>query len=144
MSALRAAAGAVVGTLQLALFAALALAPLAAAFVVGVGPPTHSATVVDVVPGDAADAVDYDTLDAESRAVVDDLLASERDRVQRTTADPPAVLEPGERVVQREGYAVRIEVERSTPRRPPVLFAGLLGSTLTTLLGAAVVERDLV
>jgi|APHM01.1.fsa_nt_gi hypothetical protein len=145
MSTFRAVADAVVGTLQLAVFAALALAPLAAAFVAGVGPPTHTATVADIVPGNATgETVGYDTLDAESQAVVDDLLSSERDRVERTTGDPPPVLEPGERVVQREGYAVRVAVERSTPRRPPVLLAGLLGSTFTTLLGAVVVERDFV
>ncbi len=144
MSSFRTAADAVVGTLQLALFAALALAPLVGAFVVDVGPPTYTATVADVVPGDAADGVDNDALGTASRAVVDDLLASEGDRLRRTTADPPAVLDPGDRVVQRGGYAVRIEVERSTPRRTPVLLAGLLGSTLTTLLGAAVADRQFV
>jgi len=147
MSTFRAAADALAGTLQLAVFAALALAPLAAAVVVGVGPPTYTATVTDVTDGTAdadGDVVAYDALEADSRAVVDDLLAAEGDRLQRTTADPPAVLEPGERVVQREGYAVRVDVERSTPRRPPVLLLGLLGSTLTTLLGAAIAERTLV
>ncbi|PSQ38119.1 hypothetical protein BRD10_04370 [Halobacteriales archaeon SW_12_71_31] len=147
MSTGRAALDAVLGTLQLALFAVLVLGPLAAGFVVGVGPPTYTAEVVEVVPGEAettdVETLAYADLDADSRAAVDDLLGAGNDRLQRQTDAPPAVLDPGERVVQRDGYAVRVTVERSTPLRPPAVLAGLLGSSLTLLLGAAVVERDL-
>lgn len=142
-SAGRAALDALLGTLQLAIFAALALAPLVAGALVGVGPPVYTAEVVDVTTDPPADALVYADLSAESRAVVDDLLAADGDRVSRQTDDPPAVLDPGERVVRRDGFAVRIAVERSTPLRPVALFAGLLGSTLTLLVGAAVAERDL-
>ncbi|PSQ59303.1 hypothetical protein BRD18_03820 [Halobacteriales archaeon SW_7_71_33] len=149
MSTGRAAVDAVLGTLQTAAFAVLVLGPLAAGFVVGVGPPTYTAEVVEVVPGEVEvettdmEVVAYADLAAESRAAVDDLLGAEDDRLQRRTDAPPAVLDPGERVVQRDGYAVRIAVERSTPLRPPAVLAGLLGSSLTLLLGAAAVERDL-
>ena len=148
MSTARAAADAVLGTLQTAVFAVLVLGPLAAGFVVGLGPPTYTAEVVEVVPGEVeADATDvavvaYDALAADSQAAVDDLLGTEDDRLERQTGDPPAVLDSGERVVQRDGYAARIAVERSTPLRLPVVLAGLLGSSLTLVLGAAVVERD--
>ena len=147
MSTGRAALDAVLGTLQTAAFAVLVLGPLAAGFVVGVGPPTYTAEVVEVVPGEVeatdTEVVAYGSLAADSRAVVDDLLGAEDDRLQRRTDAPPAVLDPGERVVQRDGYAVRVAVERSTPLRPPAVLAGLLGSSLTLLLGAAAVERDL-
>lgn len=134
---------ALVGTLQLAVFAALALAPLVGGVVVGVGPPTYTATVVDVSADPGTGGLAYADLSAGSRAVVDDLLAAEGDRLQRQAADPPAVLEPGERTVAFEDYAVRIEVTRSEPLRPVALLLGLVGSTLTTLAGALVVERDL-
>ncbi len=148
-TATRSARDALLGTLQLAVFALLVLGPLAAGVAVGVGPPTYTAEVVDVADRDAADpspddTVAYASLDPASRAVVDDLLATEGDRLSRQTADPPAVLDPGERTVTLGTYAVRVAVTRSTPLRPVALAAGLLGSTLTTLAGAIVVERDLV
>ena len=149
MSTGRAALDAVLGTLQTAAFAVLVLGPLAAGFVVDVGPPTYTAEVVEVVPGEVeAETTDvevfvYEDLAAGSQAAIDDLLGAEDDRLQRRTDAPPAVLDPGERVVQRDGYAVRVAVERSTPLRPPAVLAGLLGSSLTLLLGAAAVERDL-
>lgn len=141
-SAGRSALEAIVGTLQLAVFA---LTPLVAGAVVGIGPPTYTAEVTDVSPdpGASGNALDYADLAADSQAVVDDLLAADGDRIQVRTADPPAVLNPGEQTVALDGYAVRIAVSRSTPLRPVALLAGLLGSSLTTALGAAVVERPL-
>jgi hypothetical protein len=136
-----AALDAVLGTLQVAVFAALALGPLVAGAVVGLGPPTHTATVVDVNAAPTGDGVAYADLSADSRAVVDDLLAADGDRLRVQTAAPPAVLEPGARTVAFESYAVRVEVTRSTPLRPVALLLGLAASTLTTLAGAVVVER---
>lgn len=142
-SAARSALDALLGTLQLAAFALLALGPLVAGAVVGVGPPTYTAEVVDVSADPPEDAVAYADLSGESRAVVDDLLAADGDRLERRTADPPSVLDPGERVVAFEDYAVRVSVTRSTPLRPVALLLGLVGSSLTTALGAAVAERNL-
>jgi hypothetical protein len=129
-------------TLQMAVFALLALSPLVAGFVAPLGPPQHAATVADVAPADAAPegAVDVADLEADSRAAFEALVESDGDRIVRRSGDPPALLS-GETVVVDGDHAFRIETtESGPPLRPLAVLGGLLGSVVGTVLAGALVS----
>jgi hypothetical protein len=131
-------------TVQLAVFALLALSPLVAGFVAPLGPPVHAASVADVSPADAAPdgAVDVSELDENSRTLFESILAEDGDRIRERTDDPPGLLQ-GETVVVDGDYAFRVEAtEKGHPRRPLAILAGLLGSVVGTVLAGAMVSKS--
>lgn len=131
-------------TLQVAVFALLALSPLVAGFVAPVGPPQHTASVADVAPADAAPegAVAVADLDADSQAAFEALLDDDGDRIVRQSGDPPALLS-GETVVVDGDHAFRVETtESGPPLRPVAILVGLLASAVGTVLGGALVSKS--
>ncbi len=132
-------------TLQAAAIVALALGPLLAGFLAPLGPPQHTLAIDGVGPADdAGDALAYDNLSAESRDLFDAAFESSNDAAELRTGDPPAILASDGAVIVRDGVAYRVSTASDQPLRFPAILAGLLGSTLTTLLGAAIAERNLV
>jgi len=135
-----------VRTLQLAAFLALALTPLVAGFLVPLGAPAYEVEIAAVNPSGSVTAEEirgYDSLDDESRAVFDDVLADRDNAVTVRSDARPWILDGETRTVVRDGLAFRITVEdRGPPLRFPAIVAGVMLSALAAIAGYYLTEWD--